>query len=405
MAEPIVLAFSGGLDTSFCVPWLRETHGAEVVTAIVDTGGLDDSERIRLAEKSRRLGAIAHHCIDARAEFFRETLRWLLAGNVLRGGLYPICVGAERSLQARRVAELARQLGAKAIAHGCTAAGNDQVRFEVALRTLAPELEILAPVRDHGFSREHEAKYLRERGVELSAERAAYSINRGLWGVTIGGKETTDTLESIPESAWVLTRGAFDSLRPAEGHVVAFERGVPTTLDGRRMDPVALIEMLDRVAAPFGIGRGIHMGDTILGMKGRVAFEAPAATLLIAAHRELEKLVLTQRQMRLKELVAAQYGDWIHEGQWVEPAARDAEALLDHAQLRVTGEVRLQLRTGSAFVSGVSSPFSLKAASKAVYGEAAGEWTAADAAGFSRILGLPAQLAARAAQRAQVAAR
>ncbi|MBM4013415.1 MAG: argininosuccinate synthase [Planctomycetes bacterium] len=405
MAEPIVLAFSGGLDTSFCVPWLAATYGADIITAIVDTGGLDDGERQRLADKSRQLGAVAHHCIDARAEFFRETLRWLLAGNVLRGALYPLCVGAERSLQARRVAELARGLGAKAIAHGCTAAGNDQVRFEVALRTLAPEMKILAPVRDHGFSREHEATYLRDRGIEVSAERAAYSINRGLWGVTIGGKETTDTLESIPESAWVLTRGAFDALRPAEAHVLAFERGVPVALDGRRMDPVALIEAIDRVAAPFGIGRGIHLGDTILGMKGRVAFEAPAATLLIAAHRELEKLVLTQRQMRLKELVAAQYGDWIHEGQWVEPAARDAEALFESTQQRVTGEVRLQLRTGHAFVSGVSSPFSLKAASKAVYGEAAGEWTAADAAGFSRILGLPALLAARAAQRAQAAAR
>ncbi|MSR47293.1 MAG: argininosuccinate synthase [Planctomycetes bacterium] len=405
MNEPIVLAFSGGLDTSFCVPWLKETYGSDVITVIVDTGGLDDLERTRLADKSKQLGAVSHHCIDARAEFFRETLRWLIAGNVLRGNLYPLCVGAERSLQARRVAEVARQLGAKTIAHGCTAAGNDQVRFEVALRTLAPEMKILAPVRDHGFSREHEAKYLRERGVEVSAERAAYSVNRGLWGVTIGGKETTDTLESIPESAWLLTRGAFESARAAASCAIAFERGIPVALDGKRMEAVALIESVDAIAAPFGIGRGIHMGDTILGMKGRVAFEAPAATLLIAAHRELEKLVLTQRQMRLKEQVASLYGDWIHEGQWVEPACRDAEALFESVQQRVTGEVRVQLRTGNALVTGVSSPYSLKAASKAVYGEAVGEWTAADAAGFSRILGLPAQLAARAASRAQAAAR
>lgn len=405
MAEPIVLAFSGGLDTSFCVPWLKETFGSDVITVIVDTGGLDDAERARLAAKSQQLGAIGHHCLDARDDFFAETLRWLLAGNVLRGALYPLCVGAERSLQARVVAEQARKLGAKAIAHGCTAAGNDQVRFEVALRTLAPELQVIAPVRDHGFSREHEANYLRERGIAVSAERAAYSVNRGLWGVTIGGKETTDTLESIPESAWVLTRGAFDVPRAPQPLTIAFERGIPVALDGKRLAPVALIEALDRVAAPFGIGRGIHLGDTILGMKGRVAFEAPAATLLIAAHRELEKLVLTQRQLRLKELVASQYGDWIHEGQWVEPACRDAEALLAHSQERVTGDVRVQLRTGNAFVSGVSSPFSLKAASKAVYGEAAGEWSAADAAGFSRILGLPAQLAARAGARARGAGR
>jgi argininosuccinate synthase len=399
MAEPIVLAFSGGLDTSFCVPWLREQHGADVVTVVVDTGGLDAAARDELARKSKQLGARAHHAVDARAEYFRETIRFLIAGNVLRGGVYPLCVGAERSLQARVVAETARKLGAKAIAHGCTAAGNDQVRFEVALRTLAPELAILAPIRDQGFSREHEAKYLRDHGIEVSAERAAYSVNRGLWGCTIGGKETTDTVESIPESAWVLTKGALDPPRAAEPHVVAFERGVPVALDGERADPVALIERLDGLAAPFAIGRGIHLGDTILGMKGRVAFEAPAATVLIAAHRELEKLVLTQRQQRLKEAVAAMYGDWIHEGQFVEPACRDAEALLERSQERVTGDVSVTFRTGSAFVTGVRSPFSLKAASKAVYGESAGEWTAADAAGFSRILALPAQLHSRAAAR------
>jgi argininosuccinate synthase len=399
MPEPIVLAFSGGLDTSFCVPWLKEKHGADVVTVTVDTGGLDDAERKALATKSKKLGALAHHCIDARSDFFKETIRFLIAGNVLRGGLYPLCVGAERSLQARVVAETARKLRAKAIAHGCTAAGNDQVRFEVALRTIAPDLQIVAPIRDEGFSREHEAKFLREHGVEVSAERAAYSVNRGLWGCTIGGKETTDTLESIPESAWVLTKGAFDKPRAAEPHVVGFERGVPVTIDGQKYEPVALIEKLDALAAPFGIGRGIHLGDTILGMKGRVAFEAPAAHVLLTAHRELEKLVLTQRQQRLKELVATSYGDWIHEGQFVEPACRDAEALLEKSQERVTGEVNLTFRAGSLFVAGVRSSFSLKAASKAVYGESAGEWTAADAAGFSRILALPAQLHARAAQR------
>jgi argininosuccinate synthase len=298
---------------------------------------------------------------------------------------------------------MARKLGAKAVAHGCTAAGNDQVRFEVALRTLAPDLKILAPIRDEGFSREHEAKYLRERGIEVSAERAAYSVNRGLWGCTIGGKETTDTLESIPETAWVLTKGAFDAPRASEPHVLGFERGVPTTIDGQKHEPVALIEQLDALAAPFGIGRGIHLGDTILGMKGRVAFEAPAALVLITAHRELEKLVLTQRQQRLKEQVASLYGDWIHEGEFVEPACRDAEALLERSQQRVSGDVSVTFRTGSLFVTGVRSAFSLKAASKAVYGEAAGEWTAADAAGFSRILALPALLHARAGQRAKEA--
>jgi argininosuccinate synthase len=271
------------------------------------------------------------------------------------------------------------------------------VRFEIALRTLAPGLEIVAPVRDRGFSRAYEADYLSARGVPASAERAAYSINRGLWGVTIGGRETTDTVDPLPESAWVLTQGAFDAPRPPLRLSIGFERGVPTTLDGRRMKPVALIEALEALAGRFGIGRGVHLGDTILGVKGRVAFEAPAAVVLIAAHRELEKLTLTGRRQRLKDLVATFYGDWVHEGQFLDPACRDAEALLLSSQAAATGEVRLLLRPGVAFVEGVASPFSLKAASKAVYGEAAAEWTAEDARGFSKLLAVPSQLAARAA--------
>jgi argininosuccinate synthase len=317
-------------------------------------------------------------------------------GNVLRGNLYPLCVGAERGLQARIVAQVAREVGADAVAHGCTAAGNDQVRFEVALRTLAPELEIIAPVRDEGFSRAHELAYLRERGVDWPEERAAYSVNVGLWGATIGGRETADTVQPLPEHAWVLTRGAFDAPRAAELRSVSFAHGVPTQLDGQAMDPVPLIERLNTEAGAFGIGRGIHLGDTIFGLKGRVAFEAPAAAVLIAAHRELEKLTLTGRQQRVKDLVAAIYGDLVHEGQFLEPACRDIEALLESSQGRVTGEVRVQFRQGSVFVEGVSSPHSLRAASRAVYGEAAGEWTAADARGFSRMLALPGMLYARA---------
>lgn len=400
----IVLAFSGGLDTSFCVPWLKETYGRDVATVAVDTGGMDDAARAELARRSRELGAVRHELVDARAAFFEETLRFLVMGNVLRGGVYPLCVGAERGLQARLVAEAARRLGASAVAHGCTAAGNDQVRFEVALRTLAPDLEIVAPVRDRGFSRQYEADYLTARGVPASAARAAYSINKGLWGVTIGGRETTDTVDPLPEDAWVLTRGAFERPLPPRRLVVTFERGVPVALDGVRLAPVALIEELERVGAAHGVGRGVHLGDTILGMKGRVAFEAPAAQLLILAHRELEKLTLTARQQRQKELVALSYGDWIHEGQFLDPACRDAEALLLRSQESVTGDVKLLLRAGLPSVEGASSPRSLKAASKAVYGEAAGEWTAEDARGFSRVLALPSMLAARAARPAPKAA-
>ena len=396
MSKPIVLAFSGGLDTSFCVPWLRERYGCEVVTATVDTGGLDDAARARIEERALALGASRHHLLDGRCAYFDETLRFLVMGNVLRGHVYPLCVGAERGLQARRVAQLAQELGARGVAHGSTAAGNDQVRFEVALRTLAPGLEIIAPIRDEGFSREQEVAYLKAHGFELPFERAAYSVNQGLWGCTIGGRETTDTLEPLPESAWVLSRGAFERPRPPEPHSVGFERGVPASLDGKAFSPVELVEALNTLGAAFGVGRGIHLGDTIFGLKGRVAFEAPAATVLITAHRELEKLTLTARQQRVKDTLSAVYGDLVHEALFLEPACRDIEAAFLSSQERVTGEVKVRLSPGALFVEGVSSPHSLKSASRGVYGEAAGEWTAADARGFSRMLALPSMLHARA---------
>ncbi len=396
MSETVVLAFSGGLDTSWCVPYLRESRGASVVTVTVDVGGFDAAARSDLERRSRLLGAARHIWVDGRRTLFEECLQYLIMGNVLRGNVYPLCVGAERSLQARESARIARELGAKAVAHGCTAAGNDQVRFEVALRTVAPELEIIAPIRDLHPSRQDEVRYLEERKLPIPGFGAAYSVNSGLWGVTIGGKETTDTKESLPESAWVKTKGAFDQARVAETHRVHFELGRPTGLDGEPMDPVAVIEKLDEIAGPFGIGRGIHLGDTILGMKGRVAFEAPAATILIQAHRELEKLVLTGRQQSLKDLAARLYGDMVHEGQFLEPTCRDIEALFRSTQTRVAGEVSLLFRTGCSFVEGVQSPWSLRHASKSVYGEAIGEWTPEDARGFSRLLALPGMLHARA---------
>jgi argininosuccinate synthase len=395
MSEPIVLAFSGGLDTSFCVPWLAETHGRPVVTVTVDTGGLDAAAAAALAERSRQLGAAEHRLVDGREAFFERVLRFLIMGNVRRGQVYPICVGAERGIQAQLVAAAARQLGSRTVAHGCTAAGNDQVRFEVALRTLAPELEVLAPVRDQPRPRAAQVAYLEARGLPVPSFGAAYSVNRGLWGVTIGGRETLDSVEPIPESAWVLTRGACAAARPERRLRVGFERGVPVTVDGEALAPVALIERLEQAAAVYGIGRGIHLGETILGIKGRVAFEAPAAEVLLTAHRELEKLTLTGRQQRVKETVAAVYGDLVHEGQHLEPVCRDIEALLLSSQARVSGEVRLLLRTGQLFVEGVSSPASLLAASRGVYGEAAGEWSAADARGFSRLAALPSMLWAR----------
>jgi len=400
-AKPIVLAYSGGLDTSFLVPWVAENYNRPIITVTVDTGGIDDAARRTLEERAKALGAVEHHIVDARADYFEQVLRFLIMGNVRRGQLYPLCVGAERVMQAQTIARMARELGTSMIAHGCTAAGNDQVRFEVALRTLAPDLEVLAPVRDKAFKRQDELEYLQKRNLPVPPFGAAYSINRGLWGVTIGGTETLTSTGSIPDSAWVLSKDAFTNPKAPERHVISFEQGRPSKLDGKAMSPVEIIEALETLGAPFAIGRGIHLGDTIIGTKGRVAFEAPAAETLLTAHRELEKLVLTPRQQRIKELVANPYGDLVHEGQLLDPVCRDIEALLLSSQERVTGDVRVLFRPGSLFIEGVESPYSLMTASKGVYGESAGEWTATDALGFSKIVALTGVFHRRAGENAK----
>ena len=398
-SEPILLAFSGGLDTSFCVPWLKETYQRPVITVTVDTGGIDAAAAKSLAERSVALGAIEHHLIDARAAYFDQVLKFLIMGNVRRGNMYPLCVGAERVLQAQTIAHMALSRSTQMVAHGCTAAGNDQVRFEVALRTLGPQLEIIAPVRDRAFKRPEQLKYLEEHKLPVPPFGAAYSVNRGLWGVTIGGKETLTSQGSIPDDAWVLSKDAFTHPRSPQRHTIGFKQGVPDTLDGERLSAVAVIEALETLAGPFGIGRGIHLGDTVIGTKGRVAFEAPAAEVLLTAHRELEKLVLTGKQSRIKETVAQPYGDLVHEGQHLDPVCRDIEALLTSSQARVSGEVKVLLRPGSVFVEGVTSPYSLMAASKGVYGESAGEWTPTDALGYSKMLALSGVFYKRAGER------
>ncbi len=394
--KPIVLAYSGGLDTSFLVPWLKDNYGRPIITVTVDTGGIDAAGAKTLRERALALGAIEHHQIDARADYFEQVLRFLVMGNVRRGQLYPLCVGAERVMQAQQIALMARKLGTNSIAHGCTAAGNDQVRFEVAMRTLAPELEVIAPVRDKAFKRQEELDYLQSRKLPVPPFGAAYSINRGLWGVTIGGKETLTSEGSIPDHAWVLSKDAFTNPKAPSKHTIHFEKGRPVGIDGKTMSAVDVVEQLEALGAPYGIGRGIHLGDTIIGTKGRVAFEAPAAETLLTAHRELEKLVLTPRQQRIKESLAGPYGDWVHEGQLLDPVCRDIEALFVSSQERVTGKVHVLFRPGSLFVEGVESPHSLMAASKGVYGESHGEWTPQDALGFSKIVSLTGMFHARA---------
>jgi argininosuccinate synthase len=391
----VAVAFSGGLDTSWCIPWIK-FQGHEVMAVTVDVGGHGPESAAALEERALTLGASKFVLVDARATFFDEVLRYLLAGNVLRGATYPLSVGAERAVQAREAARAAKEAGAVAIAHGCTAAGNDQVRFEVALRTFAPDLQRLAPVRDTSPSRAEQVALLERLGLPVPPHGARYSVNEGLWGVTIGGAETLGTTESIPEGAWQWTKGAFDSPQATEPLTIQFEAGVPVSVGGRETSPVEAIQAVNETGSKFGIGRGIHLGETVLGVKGRVAFEAPGATLLISAHRELEKLVLTGRQIAAKDAMARLYGDWVHEGQWTDPAARDIEALLRSSQQRVTGQVTLELNPGRFLVTGVQSPFSLHAASKAVYGESSSEWTAEDAKGFARMVSVPSELAARA---------
>jgi argininosuccinate synthase len=392
MNKLAVLAFSGGLDTSFCVLYLKE-QGYNVATVTVNTGGFSPVELKRIEEIAPTLGAISHTTVDARAGLFEGYLRYLVYGNVLRGQMYPLSVSAERVCQARAVAELAKDMGADAIAHGSTGAGNDQVRFDVAFRALAPDLELLTPIRDLGLSRAEEMDYCAQRGLVFPEKTRDYSINEGMWGTSVGGRETLDPWSTLPEAAF--PGGPIPSIAP-KTLVVSFEKGVPLALDGISMDPVTIIAQLNALGRPYGIGRGVHLGDTILGIKGRVGFEAPAAHLLIGAHRELEKLVLSGKQLFWKESLGNLYGSLLHEGHFFDPLARDLEAFLESSQDCVTGEVRLTLHPRSFVVEGVQSPYSLMDPRIATYGEANKLWTGVEAAGFAKIFGVQQTLTLKA---------
>jgi argininosuccinate synthase len=349
--ETAVLAFSGGLDTSYCVLYLKE-QGYDVVTVTVDTGGFDAAEIARIETLANRLGVKAHRTVDARAELFQDYLRYLIYGNVLRGGVYPLSVSAERVCQAVKVVDVAKEIGAGVLAHGSTGAGNDQVRFDVAFGVLAPHRQIITPIRDQGLQREQEVAYLAARGIVFPANTARYSVNQGMWGTSVGGRETLTSWDALPQAAFP---GGEIEAKPPCKVLIAFEQGVPVALNGQVLDPVQLIAALENIAAPYGIGRGVHLGDTILGIKGRVGFEAPAAHLVIAAHRELEKLVLTGKQLFWKETLGNLYGSLLHEGHFFDPLARDLEAFLASSQARVTGDVRLTLRARAFSVERVWS--------------------------------------------------
>ncbi len=393
--QPIAaLAFSGGLDTSYCVPALADA-GWVVHTVFVNTGGTGPEERAAVRAQALAVGAAEHHEVDARQAVFDRFVRFLIQGNVLRGGVYPLSVAAERTQQALSVVERARAIGARAVAHGSTGAGNDQVRFDIALRVLAPELEILTPIRDGGVQREAAIAALEERGFPVPAKAGAYSINRGLWGTTWGGGWTHDPWVGPPDELLVPPAEA-----PARGELVlGWKRGLPVSLGGETLAGADLVDALGEAAARFGVGRGIHVGETALGIKGRIGFEAGAALLLIAAHRELEKLVLTRWQAFWKDQLGSFYGDRLHEGQYFDPALRDIEAFLESSQARVTGETRLHLAPGRFQVVGVRSPYSLMDRSVATYGEENRLWDGAEARAFARVSAIPSLLAARAAGR------
>lgn len=395
MQKTIALAFSGGLDTSYCVPHLIE-RGFAVHTVFVNTGGTSAEQRAAILAQATAVGSAGHHEIDARRQVFDRFVRWLVAGNVLRGGVYPLSVAAERTQQAMSVIEVARQIGAAAVAHGSTGAGNDQVRFDTAFRVLAADLEVITPIREQALSREATIAYLEARGLPVPPRSGAYSINRGLWGTTWGGGWTHDTW--APPPAELLDPPA-DAPAPTD-LIVHWDAGVPVMLAGAPMAGHEIVDALSEVAARYGIGRGIHTGETALGIKGRIGFEAGSALMLIAAHRELEKLVLTRWQTFWKDQLATFYGDRLHEGHYFDPALRDIEALIASSQRRVTGETRIHVAPGRFLVTGATSPWSMMDPAIATYGEENLLWSGEEARAFARVGAIPELLAARADARA-----
>ncbi len=396
MQKPILaLAFSGGLDTSYCVPRLTES-GHLVHTIYVNTGGASTEELEKIRHQAIAVGAHQHHQVDARQAVFDRFVRFLIQGNVLRGEVYPLSVAAERTQQAISVVEVARRIGAAAVAHGSTGAGNDQVRFDIAFRVLAPELAIVTPIRDENLSRDKAIEYLEARKLPVPPKAGSFSINKGLWGTTWGGGWTHDTWAPPPAE---LLDPPTDAPEPRD-FVLGWNEGVPTSLDGVVMTGAELIATLSAACQSYGVGHNIHVGETALGIKGRIGFEAGAAIVLVSAHRELEKLVLTKWQTFWKDHLARFYGDRLHEGLYFDPALRDIEGFITSSQARVSGDTRVRLAPGRFLVTGTRSPFSLMDRSVATYGEENRLWSGEEARAFARIGAIPSLLAAKVAARA-----
>lgn len=384
MKKKVLLAFSGGLDTSFAVKYLTEDLGYEVHTAIANTGGFSEAELQQIEQRALQLGAASHASLDITQEYYQKSIKYMVAGNVLRNGTYPISVSSERIFQAIAIIEYAKELGVDAVAHGSTGAGNDQVRFDLTFQILAPEIEIITPTRDMTLTREYEIEYLKKHGFEADFKKMEYSINKGLWGTSIGGKETLKSEQTLPESAY-----PSQVTEHGEEHIkIGFEKGEIATVNGVHYDnKVDAIREVERLGSRYGIGRDMHIGDTIIGIKGRVGFEAAGPILIIAAHKMLEKHTLTKWQLYWKDQIGTWYGMFLHEAQYLDPVMRDMEAFLEKSQENVNGTVEIILRPQSYTLVGVDTPYDLMKTDFGEYGEVNKAWTADDIKAFTKIMG------------------
>ena len=382
--EKVVLAFSGGLDTSFCAKYLTEECGYELYTAIANTGGFNAEELAKIEEKAYKLGSVQHASLDITEEYYEKSIKYMIFGNVLRNGTYPISVSSERIFQAIAIINYAKSVGASYVAHGSTGAGNDQVRFDLTFQILAPEIKILTPTRDMTLTREYEIDYLRKHGIEDDFKKMEYSINKGLWGTSIGGKETLKSELTLPEEA-------YPSQMVAEGEeqlVLDFVDGEIFAVNGKEYtNKVEAIQAVEAIASRYAIGRDMHIGDTIIGIKGRVGFEAAAPIILIAAHKMLEKHTLTKWQQYWKDQIGTWYGMFLHEAQYLEPVMRDMEAFLQSSQRNVTGRVFVDLKPYHYVLVGIESNYDLMKSDFGEYGEVNKAWNADDVKGFTKILG------------------
>jgi argininosuccinate synthase len=382
--KKVVLAYSGGLDTTFCAIHLSKDKGYEVHAVLVNTGGFSQEELDQTADRAKNLGVASFEVLDVTDTYYQEVIKYLIFGNVLKNQTYPLSVSAERILQAKSLAEYAKKIGAKAVAHGSTGAGNDQVRFDMIFQTILPEAEIITPIRDLKLSREAEIEYLKKHGVSMNFEKAAYSINKGIWGTSVGGKETLTSGDSLPEDAYPTQVTSKDS----QIITLTFSQGELKAVNGESMEnPVHAILKVQALAGPYGIGRDIHVGDTIIGIKGRVGFEAAAPLIIIKAHQLLEKHTLTKWQAYWKNQIAEFYGNHLHEGHYLDPVMRNLEAFLSSTQTYVNGEVKVGLHPYRFQLIGINSPNDLMSAKFGSYGEMNKGYTAEDVKGFTKILG------------------